>query len=132
MWGRVKTACEAVLALHLLHREPRIAHIFHHHSRNQFDKVGGVLVLLGIGVPNFDGIVAFLGTNGESVDDVLGLEHDGVEHRGDGIFYEDGPRVLLDHGDTVGAAIDVFVIFPQGGNGIAHEEEHPVGQGGFS
>jgi len=132
MKGWVIAVCKTGLTLHLLHREPRIPHIFHRHPRNQFDKIGGILVLLGIRIPDFDGIVAFLGTNGESIHNILGLEHDGVEHRGDGILYEDVAGILLDNGDTIGAAIDVFVIFPQGRNGIAHKEEHPVRQGRIS
>ena len=133
----VITVCKTGLTLHFLLRERSEPHVFGHHPWNQFDEIRGMTVFRGIRVPELDDVVRdfspviLLGTDRQAVDDVLCVCHTAIEHRRNTVFHKDMTGVVFHHGDTIGTAIDVGAVFPQGRDCAPHEEEHTIGQGMF-
>ena len=87
------------------------------------------LECLGIGIPDLDDVVTCFRTDRESVDDIPAVLGNLFEHCGKSIADKGGAGLVLKNTEGVGPAIDIIVVFPEGGNIIAHKEEHSVTQG---
>jgi len=112
--------------LHLLLRKRRIEDIFRLHVGQQLEEVGRGSVLGRIRIPYLDDIVCLFGANGNAVYRIGGVGGEKAENGRNAIRDECLAGILFDDSETVGPTIHIVTVFPEGRNGVSHQEEHAV------